>query len=253
LNYTTLANATVAAWNATTTASPSPLQDPATGAPTTQAFNASGIPHPMHAPSPLSLNDNKGATLDTSNATAPSPLSLNRTNATTLDPSNSTAPVRSGLTLSPTVPLARESQNTTISKPNHVFIRNFFIAYRAPDAQTAPSALEFEEMRKRTEIYYSAFLASMFANYTFKFEGLQTQLNATAFGKEASRPTDNFNIYTQYQYADIMVDVESQPLSAEETFEILKSGITVEYILQVVRTMAHTPFESTTEVFMSSA
>jgi hypothetical protein len=171
-----------------------------------------------------------------------------------LDPSNSTALVRSGLTLSPTVPLARESQNTTRSKPAHVLVRNFFIAYRAPEAQTAPSALEFEEMRQRTVIYYSAFLASMFANCTFKFEGMQTQLNATAFGKEASRPSDNFNIYMHYENADIvLVAGESQPLSAEETFEILKSGITVEYILQVVRTMTDTPFESTTEVFMSAA
>jgi hypothetical protein len=238
LNYTMLSNATVAALNATTATSPSPIQifptsQPARGAPMMQTSNTSISPHQIQTPSPVSLN---------------------RTIAKTLDP-NSTAPPRSGLTTTPTVPLARESQTPAISKSNHVLVRSFYIAYRAPDAQAAPTPLEFEEMRRRTEIYYSAFLASMFANSSsIKFEGLKTKLNATAFGNEASEQTDNFNIYMQYQYVDILFHADrSQPLGADETFEILKSGITVEYILQVVRTMAGTPFESTIEVLMSSA
>jgi hypothetical protein len=148
---------------------------------------------------------------------------------------------------------------TADTNSNAVRVQNYYIAYRAPAATTSPSHDEFEQMRSRTERYYQTFLAQQLNNSAAAIQlvGLTSVLSTTAFGVQAGIPSDNFNIYMQYQYTEFIFgnatsDSEPRP-NVDTLYELLKSGITVDYILEIVRSMTDTPFESCIEVFLSTA
>ena len=57
----------------------------------------------------------------------------------------------------------------------------------------------------------------------------------------------------EYSYAEFIFAPDSDPAlipAPEEALELLKTGITVDYILDVVRPFVTTPFASTNEVIL---
>jgi hypothetical protein len=225
---------------------------------------------PASSPSPLQLGPGSSGSSNFTNGTVTNPNFLDKINAfVARNPSapqalaESNAPVQRPAmkrTRAPTKSMPPPTRPTTAdTNSNAVRVQNYYIAYRAPAATKSPSHDEFEQMRSRTERYYQTFLAQQLNNSAAAIQlvSLTSVLNTTAFGVQAGIPSDNFNIYMQYQYTEFTFgnatsDSEPRP-NTDTLYELLKSGITVDYILEIVRSMTDTPFESCIEVFLSTA
>jgi hypothetical protein len=134
-----------------------------------------------------------------------------------------------------------------------VSVKDYYISYRAPDATTPPSVAEYEQIRALTNSYFEQYFANQFANDpSLTFIGVNSVLMTTSFGLDANIPSQGFNIYMQYRVSTFVYSHGSTPPNADETLAIMKSAITADYILGVPKMMVGTPFESTTEVFLST-
>jgi hypothetical protein len=69
---------------------------------------------------------------------------------------------------------------------------------------------------------------------------------------DAGKPEERYNIYLEFESITIVLENGSVPPNAAEAVELLKASISVDYILNIPRKMAGSPFESTNEAFFST-
>jgi hypothetical protein len=117
---------------------------------------------------------------------------------------------------------------------------------------TEPTPEEYEQLRNATEAYYVDFISAQFStNPLVKFVTLDFTLNFTLHGDAAGIPDARFNIYMEYSGA--VFQFTPSPSNPDQTvlFDIMRKGITTDYLLDPVRKLAGTPFAEVTEGFMA--
>jgi hypothetical protein len=133
-----------------------------------------------------------------------------------------------------------------------VRVTDYFIAFVAPTATREPTEEEYNEMNRRITAYFSDAVLSLYADDSnIEFVSIDSSNDFTLYGAAAGIPSPRYNIYMNFNYTDVTYRTTTGlmvvPTVAEQFFD-LKNSITVDFILDVVRTYTGTPFESTNEV-----
>jgi uncharacterized surface protein with fasciclin (FAS1) repeats len=133
-----------------------------------------------------------------------------------------------------------------------VRVTDYYIAFVAGDGAAEPTAAQYDEILKRTNDWFKQYFTKKYANDPkVKFLDVKSELNKTAY--KAGIPEARFNILMDFSFSDLSYTLDSTPPTADETFKIMRSAITPDYILQQVRTLDGSPFALTTEVFMATS
>jgi hypothetical protein len=124
-----------------------------------------------------------------------------------------------------------------------VEIEPFSIAYSSENS-TRPSDAEVAELNGAVEAYYTDLFKSLFeASELIVFESLRFEFDFAQFG-DSSLP--GYNIYVQYRSAIFEFSKkqggQGRVPPSEDLFEEMKNGITVDFLLDVVRTRLDTAF-----------
>lgn len=119
-----------------------------------------------------------------------------------------------------------------------------------PAASRSPTDEEFSTIAERTaDVFYKHLADHYSANDTnpvIELIGLDLVLNNTEYG--AGKPDAKFNIYMDFTVSTLYTGV-SEPESPEEQIDVLEGAIDADYILNIVRTLTGTPFETVNELF----
>jgi MYXO-CTERM domain-containing protein len=137
----------------------------------------------------------------------------------------------------------------TAPTQKRVRVSDFYVAYAAKGAENEPTKEQYAQMVNLTMNFFKDFLTEKFADSPdIKFLGIEPTLGFTLFGDKAGIPLEQFNIYMDYDFADVVYTAESNPPNGAETFVILRDSISPKYILEYVRAATDTPFITTNEV-----
>ena len=125
-------------------------------------------------------------------------------------------------------------------------VENFFMAYVAPGA-VEPTEDQYAQLVDVTNDFFTDTLTAMFAtDPAVTFLRTESTLGFSLFN--ASIPAERFNIYTDYDYTDLIYTTNSTPPDAAASFILLRDSINRDYITAYVRTLTDTPFVTTNEV-----
>jgi hypothetical protein len=125
-------------------------------------------------------------------------------------------------------------------------VENFFLAYVAPGA-IEPTEEQYALLVDATNDFFSDTFTEMFASDdTTTFLRAESTLGFSLFN--ASIPAERFNIYTDYDYTDLIYTTNSTPPDAAASFILLRDSINQDYIIDYVRSLDGTPFVTTNEV-----
>lgn len=129
---------------------------------------------------------------------------------------------------------------------------DFSISFSAPDATSEPTQDEYDEMFQRITTYFKDFLTGYYATDSdAEFLDLVSSLDSTLYGDEAGIQDPRFNIYMDFDFSNFSFTDESVVPTSAEMFQIMSEAITADFILEVVRTLTGSAFESTNEVFFA--
>ena len=139
----------------------------------------------------------------------------------------------------------------TATPVQRVRVRDFYISFVSPDAAREPTQAEYEEMMAKTTDWFEGVFAERFANDPdVTFLNMNSAIEETKFN--AGIPEARFNIYMNFEFIEVVYTEDSSPPGPDETFQILRSAITPEYILEAVRLLTNSPFEVVTEVYFAA-
>ena len=125
-------------------------------------------------------------------------------------------------------------------------VENFFLAYVAPGA-VEPTEEQYAQLVGVTNDFFTDTFTQRFASdNTATFLRAESTLGFSLFN--ASIPAERFNIYTDYDYTDLIYTTNSTPPDAAASFVLLRDSINQAYITDYVRSLTDTPFVTTNEV-----
>ena len=81
--------------------------------------------------------------------------------------------------------------------------------------------------------------------------GLESAIDFTLF--QQGIPEERFDVYIDFSFSDVAFTLDSSAPPASETFTIMQSAITVDYIRDWVRQIKPSPFASTIEVVFAAS
>lgn len=169
--------------------------------------------------------------------------------APTTQPSAAPSPLRatSSPSAAPTVGTTASPTKSTIQ----VVVPRFYIAYVSASA-VAPTPAQYDALRLATVAYYQDyFTTKLLANPLVNFLSVDFVAGPTMVS--AGIPETRFNIYTEYSSAVVTLSPSQSNPGAASLFELLRSGITTDYLLDPVRLLVGTPFADVTEAFLNAA
>jgi hypothetical protein len=230
-----------------------PAVAPVTESPTAAPNVAPVTESPTTAPTVAPVTESP-TTAPVIGPTTPAPATAAPTIAPTIAPvaatdapsaapaiAESDAPSRAPIPLSPT--------GTPVQI---VRVTDYYISFVAPDATREPTQEEYDEMLVRISAYFvETFMALNDADT--EFISVDSSNDFTLYGDAAGIPRPEFNIYMNFDFSNIIYTETSVVPTVAETFDIMRSSITQDFILNVVRTYTGTPFESTNEVFFAAS
>jgi hypothetical protein len=177
-------------------------------------------------------------------------------------------PTPAATTIAPTAVPTPAATNATTQSPGSigptptpvqtVRVADFYISFIAEGADREPTDEEYEAVVNSTNAWFESYLSQTFADNPDEFPNVEllytfTEPDFTEFGDSANVPADlcdgRCNILVVFKLTDFSYTVDSLPPDPSVTFELMREAISPEYILEAVRPLEGTPFESTTEVF----
>lgn len=162
----------------------------------------------------------------------------------TSPPSPVPSPVSSPSTMKPALPTSIPVA-TNSPVPGVVIGVDYYIAYVVPDLTREPSVDEYEGLRSATNEYFVQLFTDYYqTNSEIAFLGFDSTIVTALYGDQAGKPDVRFNVDIEYS-AEVTLAGSSLP-DAAEIFDLMKSFINQQYLLDFVRLL--TPFESTNEV-----
>jgi hypothetical protein len=133
-----------------------------------------------------------------------------------------------------------------------VRVEDFFLAYVVPGATADPTPDQYAQLVQVTNDFFTDTLTTMFAGSNeVTFLRTESTLGFTLF--EAGIPAARFNVYTDYNYTDLIYTANSTPPDAAASFVILRDSIDAAYITDYVRSLTDSPFLSTNEVIFRAS
>jgi hypothetical protein len=142
--------------------------------------------------------------------------------------------------------------SSTATPVQIVRVTDYYISFVAPGATREPTQEEYDEMLRRITAYFVDIFMAMNDADT-EFVSIDSSIDFTLYGAAAGIPRPEFNIYMNFDFSNFIYTETSVVPTVAETFDILRSSITVDFILEIVRTYTGTPFESTNEVFFAAS
>jgi len=132
-----------------------------------------------------------------------------------------------------------------------VRINDCFLAMVARGVRE-PTKEEYQEIARRTNTRFKKYIEHWYKEADgVEFVDLKSEIGQTSFGEEAGIPSEKYNIYIKFAFFDIVYSADSDIPGKEETLKLMKNAISKNFIEEVVRSFAGTPFESTTEVWFA--
>jgi uncharacterized surface protein with fasciclin (FAS1) repeats len=159
-----------------------------------------------------------------------------------------------GTTLSPSTLVETDAPggSPTEEPVQRIRVENFFLAYVVPGATTEPTPDQITQLAQVTNDFFTDTFTTMFAgNNNVTFLRSESTLGFTLFG--AGIPAARFNVYTDYNYTDLIYTANSTPPDAAASFVIMRESINQPYIVDYVRSLTGTPFETTNEVIFRAS
>ena len=155
--------------------------------------------------------------------------------STTVAPASSIGPSQgpSGIQSTAPIPL-----NPTPAPLQIVLVEDYFISFLAPGATREPTPAEYDEMLVRINDWFELQFTTRYANDpNVQFLGSETSNDFTLYGLMNNIPPrpNEFNIYMNFDFSEFTFSETSTVPTTEEVFEILRSSITADFILQSVQ------------------
>jgi hypothetical protein len=135
-------------------------------------------------------------------------------------------------------------------------ITDYYISFVTDTTSREPTQEEYDEMLSRINGWFEMRFTEVYANDpNIQFLGAETSNDFTIFGLNNQippRPAE-FNIYMNFDFSEFTYSEQSMVPTTADVFEVMRSSITQDFILQVARTYTGTPFASTIEVFFAAS
>ena len=128
-------------------------------------------------------------------------------------------------------------------------VPRWFISY-ASDDDTVPTEEQYEALRTATEEYFLNFLTTQYAGAGLELLDVRLNLDFTLEGDDAQIPDDQYNIYMEYESAVLTFATNPDVPDEEEILSLMASGITSDYIENVVQGVLDSPFTQVTMAFL---
>ena len=123
------------------------------------------------------------------------------------------------------------------------------MSYRSTD-NTPPTEEQYEQLRAANVAYYTGWFTDAFdGDPENTFHSMDLIVRQNLSGDVVDNPNDTFNQMQEYETAIIRFERGSNPPSANDLYVIYKDGITNDYLLTSIRTIADTPFTGVEEGF----
>lgn len=109
-------------------------------------------------------------------------------------------------------------------------------------------------MLRRVTEWFNMFFEEFYADDPdVEFLGTESEIDLTLFGSEAGIPQERYNIYMDFSFTEFIWSEDSIPPLNSELFDIMRTSISTDFILQQVRTFTGSPFETTNEAFFAAS
>lgn len=177
------------------------------------------------------------------------------------------APVTDSPTLAPVTESPTEVPAPTLSPAIRLRIRDFYISFVSEGARE-PTQEENMEMLQRVEDHFVTYFQDFYSNDPdVEFIGATSSIDETLFEAGIPEPrckwqldvvvTHSYlvlldNLYINFDFTEMAFSVDSNPPTTEELFELMRTSISREFILDTVRTFTGSPFAGTTEAWFAA-
>lgn len=146
------------------------------------------------------------------------------------------------MSLAPTVLIIQDEAPTL-----RVQVAEFFLAYAAPGSTGEPTEEEYQSLANSTIDYFNSFFTDFYGgNDDVEFLGWEAKLDFARYN--AGFPEDRYNVYLQFAPSELVYSEGSDPLDPATSFDTMKSGVSVAYILEYVRQVPGGAFSTVDEV-----